>query len=168
MHQLRKEQEERLETRLQVAEGNKKLAEAAQNSGVQSENFGIFNDAGYVGLYTMTSEEIRVHKDIPEGAEILDHMEREELAANLFRITQTEGKLIRDDVQGEDDAIHTHYDVGREIRKTIETLKAPLPEDLPSAPSIRKMVEERRRASKKLRLKAAKQEKTDNSQDSLF
>jgi DNA-damage-inducible protein D len=168
IHQLRKQQEERLETRLQVAEGNKKLAEAAQNAGVQSENFGIFNDAGYVGLYTKTSEEIRVHKNIPEGAEILDHMGREELAANLFRITQTEGKLVREDVQGEDDAINTHHVVGREIRKTIEALKGPLPEDLPSAPSIRKMVEERRRASKKLRLEAAKKKKADNSRDTLF
>lgn len=168
IHQLRKQQEARLETRLQVAEGNKNLAKAAQNAGVLSENFGIFNDAGYVGLYTKTAEEIRVHKNIPEGTEILDHMGREELAANLFRITQTEGKLIRDDIQGEDNAIDTHYNVGREIRKTIETLKAPLPEDLPSAPSIRKMVEERRRASKQRRLKAAKQEKTDNSQDTLF
>lgn len=136
---------------------NKKLAEAAQNAGVQSANFGLFTDAGYVGMYTMTSEEIRVHKDIPEGAEILDHMGREELAANFFRITQTEGKLVREEIQGEDNAIQTHYGVGREVRKTIETLKAPLPEDLPPAPSIRKMVEERRRASKKRRLKAAQQ-----------
>lgn len=95
-------------------------------------------------------------------------MGREELAANLFRITQTEGKLVREDVQGEDNAIDTHHIVGREIRKTIEALKGPLPEDLPSAPSIRKMVEERRRASKKLRLEAAKKKKADNSQDTLF
>lgn len=89
MHQLRKEQEERLETRLQVVEGNKKLAEAASAAGVQSAHFGIFNDAGYLGLYTMTSEAIRVHKNIPAGEDILDNMGREELAANYFRITQT-------------------------------------------------------------------------------
>lgn len=156
IHQLRQEQEKRLEMRLQVADGNKKLAEAASAAGVQSQNFGIFNDAGYLGLYTMTSEEIRVHKDIPEGEEILDNMGREELAANYFRITQTEGKLIRGNVRGEDEAVHTHFGVGREVRKTIEALNAPLPEDLPPAASIRKMVEERRRAAQKRRVKANK------------
>jgi len=164
IHQLLKQQEERLEMRLQVADGNKKLSEAASAAGVQSQNFGIFNDAGYLGLYTMTAEEIRTHKGIPEGEEILDNMGREELAANYFRITQTEGKLIRGNIQGEDEAVHTHYGVGREVRKTIEALNAPLPEDLPPAASIRKMVEERRRAAKKRQVKASK----PNLQDSLL
>lgn len=164
IHQLRQEQEKRLEMRLQVADGNKKLAEAASAAGVQSQNFGIFNDAGYLGLYTMTSEEIRTHKGISEGEEILDNMGREELAANYFRITQTEGKLIRGNVQGEDEAVHTHFGVGREVRKTIEALNAPLPEDLPPAASIRKMIEERRRAAKKRRVKANK----PNQQASLL
>jgi len=163
MHQLLKQQEERLEARLQVVEGNKKLADAAMAAGVQSQNFGVFNDAGYLGLYTMTSEEIRVHKNISEGEEILDNMGREELAANYFRITQTESKLAREQVQGEDQAIHTHYGVGHEIRKTIEALHAPLPEDLPPAPSIRKMVEDRQKAAKKRKLKAK-----DQGQDTLF
>lgn len=163
MHQLRKQEEERLEVRLQVVEGNKKLADAVLAAGVQSKNFGVFNDAGYLGLYTMTSEEIRVHKNIPEGEEILDNMGREELAANYFRITQTESKLAREEIQGEDKAIHTHYGVGHEIRKTIEALHAPLPEDLPPAPSIRKMVEDRQKAAKKRKLKAKDQE-----QDTLF
>ena len=166
IHQLRKRQEDRLALRLQVADANKKLAMAASDAGVQSANFGIFNDAGYLGLYTMTSEEIRVHKSMPEGAEILDHMGHEELAANYFRITQTEGKLSREQVQGEDKAIQTHYGVGHEIRKTIEALHAPLPEDLPSAPSIRKLVEERQRAVKKRQLKA--NEQLDSGQDALF
>lgn len=169
MHQLRKQQEERLEMRLQVVAGNKKLVEAASVAGVQSQNFGIFNDAGYLGLYTMTSENIRTYKGIPEGEDILDNMGRAELAANYFRITQTEDKLVRDQVIGEDNAIHTHYGVGREIRKTIETLKAPLPEDLPPAPSIRKMVEEHRRKADRRRLRVAEKERPQSyAQDSLF
>jgi DNA-damage-inducible protein D len=95
-------------------------------------------------------------------------MGREELAANYFRITQTESKLSREQVEGEDEAISTHFGVGREIRKTIETLKGPLPEDLPPAPSIRKMVEERRRAAKKRQLKAASEKLADNSENTLF
>ena len=67
-----------------------------------------------------------------------------------------------------DDAIQTHYYVGDQVRKTIETLQGPMPEDLPSAPSIRKMVEERRRATKKRKLKAAEQEQGEHAQDPLF
>lgn len=78
MHQLRQEQETRIQIRLQVVEGNKSLSEAATQAGVRSESFGIFHDAGYLGLYAMDSEDIRLHKGIPEGSEILDHMGSEE------------------------------------------------------------------------------------------
>lgn len=149
MHQLRQEQETRIQIRLQVVEGNKSLSEAAAQAGVRSESFGIFHDSGYLGLYAMDSEDIRLHKGIPEGSEILDHMGSEELAANLFRITQTDGKLRRERIVGEDQSIETHFGVGRAIRNTLEELHAPLPEDLPSAPSIRKHLEDRRRARQK-------------------
>ncbi len=157
IHQLYQEQQARIEIRLQVAEGNKNLSEAAEQAGVRSESFGVFHDSGYLGLYAMDSEDIRLHKDIPEGSEILDHMGSEELAANLFRITQTDGKLRRERIVGEDRAIETHFGVGRAIRYTLRELHAPLPEDLPSAPSIRKQLEDRRRArNKQLRSKKQK------------
>jgi DNA-damage-inducible protein D len=158
MHQLRQEQETRIQFRLQVAEGNKNLSEAAAQVGVRSESFGIFHDSGYLGLYAMDSEDIRLHKGIPEGSEILDHMGSEELAANLFRITQTDGKLRRERIVGEDQAIETHFGVGRTIRNTLKDLHAPLPEDLPSAPSIRKQLEDRRRAREKLQRKKKQNE----------
>lgn len=158
MHQLRQEQETRIQFRLQVAEGNKNLSEAAAQAGVRSESFGVFHDSGYLGLYAKDSEDIRLHKGIPEGSEILDHMGSEELAANLFRITQTDGKLRRERVVGEDQAIETHFGVGRTIRNTLKELHAPLPEDLPSAPSIRKQLEERRRARQKQRRSQPSQE----------
>lgn len=149
IHQLLQEQETRIQIRLQVAEGNKNLSEAAAQSGVRSESFGIFHDSGYLGLYSMDSEDIRLHKGIPDGGEILDYMGQEELAANLFRITQTDGKLRRERIVSEDRAIETHFGVGRTIRNTLRELNAPLPEDLPSAPSIRKQLEDRHRARKK-------------------
>jgi DNA-damage-inducible protein D len=149
MHQLRQEQETRIQIRLQVVEGNKSLSEAAAQAGVRAESFGTFHDSGYLGLYAMDSEDIRLHKGIPEGSEILDHMGSEELAANLFRITQTDGKLRRERIFGEDQSIETHFGVGRAIRNTLKELHAPLPEDLPSAPSIRKHLEDRRRARQK-------------------
>ena len=119
---------------------------------------------GYLGLYSMDSEDIRLHKGIPDGGEILDYMGQEELAANLFRITQTDGKLRRERIVSEDRAIETHFGVGRTIRNTLQELNAPLPEDHPSAPSIRKQLEERRRARKK-QLRSNGQQK---NQDTLL
>ena len=164
IHQLYQEQQARIEIRLQVAEGNKNLSEAAAQAGVRSESFGVFHDSGYLGLYAMDSEDIRLHKGIPEGSDILDHMGSEELAANLFRITQTDGKLRRERIIGEDQAIETHFGVGRAIRYTLRELHAPLPEDLPSAPSIRKQLEDRRRA----RNKQLRSKKQQNIQDTLL
>ncbi|MFL5667000.1 MAG: DNA damage-inducible protein D [Ktedonobacteraceae bacterium] len=164
IHQLRQEQEARLQIRLQVAEGNKQLSEAAAEAGVRSESFGVFHDSGYLGLYAMDSEDIRLYKSVPEGDEILDYMGSEELAANLFRITQTDGKLRRERIVGEDRAIETHFGVGRTIRNTLKELNAPLPEDLPTAPSIRKELETRRRA----REKQLRDKKQQRDQDTLF
>lgn len=164
MHQLRIEQEQRLEVRLKVSESFKALAEAAQGAGVESNHFGIFMDAGYLGLHRHTRDELKVIKDIPEDEEYLDNIERRELSAIDFKNVLTEGKLIADQVDNEDDAIQTHYFVGDQVRKTIEAVNGPMPEDLPSAPSIRKLVEERRRAAKKRQLKTPKQDE----QSSLF
>ncbi|MFL5705733.1 MAG: DNA damage-inducible protein D [Ktedonobacteraceae bacterium] len=164
IHQLRQEQEARLQIRLQVAEGNKQLSEAVAEAGVRSESFGVFHDSGYLGLYAMDSEDIRLYKSVPEGDEILDYMGSEELAANLFRITQTDGKLRRERIVGEDRAIETHFGVGRTIRNTLKELNAPLPEDLPTAPSIRKELETRRRA----REKQLRDKKQQRDQDTLF
>jgi len=122
IHQLRQEREARIQIRLEVAEGNKQLSEAATEAGVRSQMFGVFHDAGYLGQYTLDAENIRIYKGIPEGGEILDYMGREELAANLFRITQTEGGLRREQVVGEDAAIQAHYRVGREVRDTLKRL----------------------------------------------
>lgn len=164
IHQLLEEQNKRLEVRLKVSESFKALASAAQGAGVLSENFGIFVDAGYWGLHRHTRDELKVLKDIPPHEEYLDNIERRELSAIDFKNTQTEGKLISDQVKDEDDAIETHYFVGDQVRKAIEAINAPMPETLPPAPSIRKLVEERRRASKKRKLKTPKQER----QPSLF
>jgi DNA-damage-inducible protein D len=157
MHELRKEQENRLEMRLKVSESYKALGQAAQQAGVQSESFGIFIDAGYLGLHRHTVEELKERKGIPEEEDYLDRIGRQELSAIDFKNTQTEAKLINDQVQEENNAIQTHYFVGDQVRKTIETIKAPMPEDLPPAPSIRALVEERRRTRKKRTLKSKEQ-----------
>lgn len=162
MHELRQAYQERIQIRLEVAEGNKQLSEAASEAGVRSQMFGVFHDAGYLGQYTLDSENIRIYKGIPEGGEILDYMGREELAANLFRITQTEGRLRREQIVGEDAAIQAHYRVGREVRDTLKRLGATMPEDLPTAESIRGELERQRRARQK-QLRSKKQQEDQNT-----
>ncbi len=147
--QLRKEQEERLETRLKVSESYKALAKAARDAGVNSERFGIFMDAGNLGLYRMTLQELKERKGVSENEEYLDRAGRRELSAIDFKNMLTEGKLIDEGINTEDRAIDTHYFMGGLVRKTIEEARQPLPETLPTEPSIRKLVEDRRRKQKR-------------------
>jgi DNA-damage-inducible protein D len=125
---------------------------------VLSENFGLFVDAGYMGLHHHTVEELKAKKGIPPKEDYLDNIGRAELSAIDFKNVQTDEKLRRDQVAEEDQAIATHHYVGDQVRKALEAIHAPMPETLPPAPSIRKMVEERRRASKKQKQKRLKQE----------
>ncbi len=168
MNRLLIEQEKRLSTRLKVSESYKALDEAASVSGVDSEFFGIFIDAGYLGLHRHTVEELKQLKGVSESEDYLDNISREELSAIDFKNTQTEGKLLAEHVQGNEEAAKTHYFVGDQVRKAIEAIHRPFPEDLPSAPSIRKMVEERRRKAAKKKLKAAEQDQRQIGQVSLF
>ncbi len=157
MRQLREEQERRLEMRLKVSESYKQLGKAAQQAGVQSESFGIFIDSGYLGLHRHTRQELMVLKDIPEGEDYLDNIGRAELSAIDFKNNLTEGKLTTERITGLDEASQAHYFVGDQVRKAIEAVGQPYPEDLPAAASIRKMVEERRRTAKKRTVKAKEQ-----------
>jgi DNA-damage-inducible protein D len=158
IHQLREEQERRLQMRLKVSESYTQLAQAAGQSGAESEQFGLFVDAGYLGLHHHTVEELKAKKGIPAKEDYLDNITREELSAIDFKNVLTEGKLTQEHVSGLENAMHTHYFVGSEVRKAIEAVHRPMPEELPSAPSIRKMVEERRRARRKQLHKKEQQE----------
>lgn len=136
------EDEKRLYTRILVNNKNKYLFQTAKDSGV--ENFGKFNNYGYKGLYNgETTKQIAKRKNIDEHENILDYMGSEELGANLFRITQTEAKLKKDNVDNEDDACLTHYHVGKTVRKAIQELGGNMPETL-STPekSIRELEKE--------------------------
>jgi DNA-damage-inducible protein D len=128
------EEERRLFLRDQIAKHNKDLAEAAKLAGVtRGYDFAIFQDHGYMGLYGgLRAADIHTRKGLKSGQQILDHMGSEELAANLFRATQTESKLKRDAVADKGAANQTHFDVGKEVRETIIRLGGTLPEDLPT------------------------------------
>jgi DNA-damage-inducible protein D len=162
LQQLREEQEKRLQLRERVAESNTKLNEAARQSGVQSKNFGVFHNAGYRGMYTLDAEGIRAHKQIDPKEDILDVMGRAELAANEFRITQAERKLIQQGHVGESAAMDTHFTVGREVREAIQRIGGTMPEELPTEPSLKPLLQRRRKKNKRVR------SQPPDEQDTLF
>lgn len=127
------ENNKRLVVRGNIKQWNQLLAEAAHNAGVLTdEEFAIFQNAGYMGLYGgMTVSDIHTKKGLKKVDKILDYMGSTELIANLFRISQTEEKLKRDEVSTAAAANNTHYEVAEKIRKAIIEMGATLPEDLP-------------------------------------
>lgn len=129
------EDNKRVHLRDEIKKHNTSLAEAAENAGV--ENYGKFQNFGYMGLYGgLGVKEIHAKKGLKKSQKILDHMGSEELAANLFRATQADAKLRRERIKGEDLASLAHYQVGQKVRKTIEELGGTMPEELPSADNI--------------------------------
>lgn len=128
------ENQKRLAIRGEMIEHNKSLAEAAQNAGVETpQDYAIFQNKGYQGLYGgLGMKEIHARKGLKKSQKILDHMGSTELAANLFRATQTDEKLRRENVQGKQNANRVHYEVGAKVRETIQELGGTMPEDLPT------------------------------------
>lgn len=136
---LSTEDEKRLFLRNEMIKHNIQLADAAKNAGViDPVDYAIFQNHGYMGLYGgLGAKEIHARKGLKKSQKILDHMGSTELAANLFRATQTEEKLRRENIKGKQKANKTHYEVGAKVRKTIEELGGTMPEDLPTAESIK-------------------------------
>ncbi len=130
------ENQKRLYIRGQVSEHNKKLFSTAKKAGVT--NFGSFNDAGYLGLYNMHLSQVEEKKNIKKG-EVLDYASATELAANLFRITQTDDKLKKEKIHGQARSARTHFEVGRKVRQTIKELGGTMPELLPIQTNINKL-----------------------------
>ena len=138
------EDERRLFLRADIKQKNQLLAEAAKRAGVREPvDYAIFQDFGYMGLYGgLKRHDIAQRKGLSEKDNILDHMGSEELGANIFRITQTEGIMKRDGISTQTEANETHYRVGKTVRKTIAELGGEMPENLPlpekSIPEIEK------------------------------
>lgn len=128
------ENTKRLAIRGEIREHNKSLAEAAQMAGIENpQEYAVFQNKGYQGLYGgLGVKEIHTKKGLEKSQKILDHMGSTELAANLFRATQTDEKIRRDKIKGKEKANQTHYVVGKIVRDTIEKLGGTMPEDLPT------------------------------------
>ena len=137
------ENQKRAAIRSEMREHNKSLAEAAQNAGVETpRDYAIFQDNGYRGLYGgLGMKDIHARKGLKKSQKILDHMGSTELAANLFRATQTDEKLRRENVQGKQNANRVHYEVGAKVRETIHELGGTMPEDLPTPEKSIKQIE---------------------------
>jgi DNA-damage-inducible protein D len=129
---------------------NLQLAEAAQHAGVIKEkDFAIFQDHGYVGLYGgLKAQDIHARKQLKPGERILDFMNSDELAANIFRASQTKQKLERERVKTKTRANQAHYQVGRKVRQTIQELGGTLPEDMPTP--VESIQQLRRKEQKRL------------------
>lgn len=141
----------RILIRDEVLSENKKLFKTAKRAGVS--NFGLFNDAGYRGLYDMSLSDIEKKKKIKKG-ELLDRAGSTELAANLFRITQTDEKLKNDKINNNSEAQKTHHVVGRKVRQTIKDIGGTMPEHLLPEKHIKEVRKEKKLLNKgKKRLK---------------
>lgn len=140
----------RLFLREEMRRHNTQLADAAKDAGViEPVDYAIFQNHGYIGLYGgLDADAIHVRKGLKKSQKILDHMGSTELAANLFRATQTEEKLRRDEIRGKDAANRTHQEVGAKVRRTIRELGGTMPEALPTAESIKKLESKKQKKMK--------------------
>ena len=146
------EDDKRLAIRNELAAHNKHLAAAAKSAGVETPlDYAVFQDHGYKGLYGgKGAKDIHAVKGLKKSQKILDHMGSTELAANLFRATQTEDKLRRDNVRGKQKANQTHFDVGSKVRQTIADIGGTMPEALPAPErGIQELESAKRKLAKK-------------------
>jgi DNA-damage-inducible protein D len=141
------EEERRLLLRDEIRRHNVQLADAAKGAGVvEPKDYAIFQNHGYMGLYGgLKQEDIHRRKCLKKSQKILDHMGSTELAANLFRATQAEEKLRRENVKGKAAANRKHHEVGAKVRQTIKELGGTMPEELPAAESIKKIETKQRK-----------------------
>ena len=152
------EDRRRLVVRGDIKQWNQMLAETAHNAGViTNEEFAIFQNAGYMGLYGgLDVDDIHKRKNLEVGQKILDYMGSTELIANLFRISQTEEKLRKDEVDNAKNATAIHYSVGKEVRSAIEKIGGTMPEDLPTPEKSIQEIEKEQMARLKAKAKAGK------------
>ena len=146
------EDEKRLYRRKQTKDGNKVLYKIAREKGVK--NFDRFTNAGYKGLYNgETANDIAKRKGLRYREDILDNMSSVELGANIFRITQTEALLEKQESPNEQVATDTHYKVGKAVRETIKQLGGTMPEKLPTPKKSLKELEKEKQRKEKIEIK---------------
>ncbi|MDY5409161.1 DNA damage-inducible protein D [Veillonella caviae] len=160
--ELQKEDSLRLQIRQDIKEHNISLAEAANQAGIKEpRDYAIFQNEGYKGLYGgLGVKQIQEKKGLKKSQKILDYMGSTELAANLFRATQTDEKLRRENIKGKEQANYTHYEVGKKVRQTIRELGGTMPEDLPTPVESIKQLEKKQKKQLKPSIQLKQKEET--------
>lgn len=156
------QQVERIAIRGEVSEREKSLSAVASNAGV--ETYAFFQNKGYLGLYNMSINQLRERKGIPDERSPLDFMGKEELAANLFRITQTEAKIRNESLKGQKKLEDAAFSVGQQVRKTMEEISGTRPENLPIETDINTL----KSAIKSTQKEFLKLEKSKKNQDEIL
>ena len=146
---LETEQVDRITIRDEVTEREKSLSGVAKSAGI--ENYAYFTNAGYRGLYNMNINQLRQRKGIPEKKSPLDYMGREELAANLFRMTQTELKIKNEEIKGQKRLEAAAEQVGKQVRRSMQEISGTRPEDLPSQQAIQDVKKELKQTNRNLK-----------------
>jgi DNA-damage-inducible protein D len=139
---------DRMLIREEVADGQKSLASTAKAAGVQ--NYAYFQNKGYLGMYNMSLERLCGVKGVPEGEKLIDRMGKAELAAHLFRVTQTDEKIKNQQIRGQIALEAAAHSVGRQVRSTVIQLSGTAPEDLPLAENIKTVRNKIKGASRNL------------------
>jgi DNA-damage-inducible protein D len=140
---------DRLVTRDEITDGQKSLASTAKRHGV--ETYAFFQNQGYVGMYCMSLKQLEAVKGVRKGEKLIDRMGKEEMAAHLFRITQTDAKIKRESLRGQDALEQAAFAVGRKVRTTMIELSGTPPERIPLAENIKQVRKKVKGASKNLK-----------------
>ncbi|MEJ8604620.1 damage-inducible protein [Riemerella anatipestifer] len=146
---------DRLLIREELTEGNKSLNSTLKHAKVQ--DYAKFTNAGYLGMYNMRNWELANKRNVKKE-KLMDSMGRTELAANLFRVTQTEERIKSKGIQGQHNLEATHYEVGKEVREIIKKNVGKNPENLPQEKQLPDVRKELKAGYKKM-LKEDKQKK---------
>jgi DNA-damage-inducible protein D len=139
---------DRLPLRKDISEREKTLYSTAKQAGV--DRYDYFTNKGYIGLYNLPIHKIRELRGVPDGETPLDYMGSEELAANLFRLSQTNAKIKRENIRGQNNLEETALQVGRTVRKAIAETGGTMPEDLPTEVHVKKIKSDLKKTSKEL------------------
>lgn len=150
---------DRLLIREEITDGQKSLASTAKSHGVS--NYGFFQSQGYMGMYNMNLAKLCEFKGVKKGAMLLDHMGKTEMAAHLFRITQTDEKIKNESIRGQSNLERAAKDVGKKVRKTMIELNGIAPENLPIAEDVKSVRKKIKGTSKAMKSIDTKKRKSD-------
>jgi len=140
---------ERLEVREEISQHEKSISATVHNAGIK--NYAFFQNAGYRGLYNMNISKLKKRRDIPSKRSLLDFMGSNELAANLFRITQTKLRIQNQKVKGQKNLENTAEKVGRMVRKSIQEISGTNPENLPKSEDLKEVKKDLKKKSREIK-----------------